>query len=300
MTIGKQPVFMRFVLTLILVWVVAPSYAGSFDDCGTVAGAAQLWAKPTTRYVLIGEFHGMAETPAAFGDIVCAAAHAGKAVVVGLELPQREQPFYDAYLASDGTEADRAKLFGATMWTSGMKDGRTSLAMLALLDKLRKWKRAGANIALVAFQPNGMSSGVPSAPSEYEARMANIILAAAAKNTGRLVVALMGNWHASKSRELFPGASLPYDPMAMHLLAEAIVNILAVPLKSGSAWNCMPRGADKDARSVVCGPHPFAMQATLGNVTPSAPGVTMFDKTYNGYDGILALERATASPPAVP
>lgn len=49
--------------------------------CAPLPGAGQLWAKPSIRYIVVGETHGTAETPAAFADLVCAALHSKRTVV---------------------------------------------------------------------------------------------------------------------------------------------------------------------------------------------------------------------------
>src|SRR4029079_429619 len=53
--------------------------------------------------VLLGELHGTAEIPAAFGRLVCQAASTRRgAVLVGLEILAGAQAAIDVFLASDG------------------------------------------------------------------------------------------------------------------------------------------------------------------------------------------------------
>ena len=123
------------------------------EECPPVAGQELLWASPSTRYVVFGELHGTAQLPALFADVVCGASRNG-AVVVGLEYDRPYQPALDAYLASDGGPGAREALMIGMEWpSSGFTDGRTSEAMLALIERLRLLKAAGADLSVVAFRP---------------------------------------------------------------------------------------------------------------------------------------------------
>lgn len=70
--------------------------------CAPVEGAASLWAKRETRWVIVGEMHGTNETPDAFTNLVCLAARSRGPVTVVIEYPADMQPVLDSWLASDG------------------------------------------------------------------------------------------------------------------------------------------------------------------------------------------------------
>jgi hypothetical protein len=254
-------------LALILVAVSAASQEP--PRCPPLPGAGQLFSLPELRFLLVGEMHGTAETPAIFADLVCAAARATKRpIIAAVELHDRRA--IDRFLAS----GDRVSLLASEEWKG--KDGRTSAAMLSLLDRLRALKSGGMVSSVVAFSV--ARSGEPPAIEEH---MAGALLQAAGQSPGALVIALTGNAHASKS--VIPQIG-PHRPMASFLPAAQTVSLLAAD-RGGQAWNCQSDG---------CGPHP------LKSSGESARGVTL-TSPHSGYDGVLSTGLpATPSLPAVP
>ena len=98
------------------------------------------------RAVLVGELHGTAEMPSAFGEMVEQAAADGRRVAVALEFDRRWQTDIDAVMrAQDQTAAEAAFAARATM------DGRTSAAMRKLLLRLREIKQQGADLHVFAI-----------------------------------------------------------------------------------------------------------------------------------------------------
>lgn len=245
--------------------------------CTPIAGADALWERPATRWIIVGEIHGTAESPRAFADLVCLAS-ANRHVVVALEHPEADQPAIDAWLASDGGEAARAAFLAAGMWRQPMKDGRTSLAMLELFDALRLMAQGGKVKRVVAFQP--LLTG-PYDPAAHERAMADRWIAAS-PDAGTLVIALVGNLHALTGEIAF-GATR-YLPAAAHLPAAATLT-LDIRSNGGAMWVCNRDGCGPNASAA--GPRGNARGIVLG----SAPA----------YSGVLELGLATtASPPAVP
>ena len=211
------------------------SRASADLPCPALAGTDEILAMPGKRYIIFGEMHGTAETPALFGDFVCHAGRQGP-VVVGLEIPVQEQPALDRYLASRGTAADRSALTGTIHWEG--QDGRASEAMFALVERLRAMRSAGLPIRVHAFVDPG-----PPAPTQtpYEQRMARQWRAGLDAVAGARLVALVGNIHARRVR------FRDFDPAAMHLPRAELFTIDTAPI-GGSAWNCRE----------TCGPHPVS------------------------------------------
>ncbi len=110
--------------------------------CTADDGVQTLFDDPAKRIVWVGEMHGAAQLPALFTDIVCAAARTGRPVVVALERGRSAQPAWDRFLASDGDAAAKADLLKADQWTAPLQDGRSSVAMLGLAERLRRDKAA--------------------------------------------------------------------------------------------------------------------------------------------------------------
>lgn len=240
-----------------------------------LAGADALWRKRATRWIVVGELHGTTETPAAFGDLVCRASRARGQVTVALEHPDIAQAEMDAYLASNGSDEDRAILLRAEPWRSPFKDGRTSQAYFDLIERLRRMKQSGAVTRVVAFQPT-----IPGEPAKREAAMARALIDAS-PTTETLVIALVGNVHAGKSQVTFGESS--YLPAAALMPAASTISLDAYG-NGEAAWNCRPG----------CGPHAGGLAQS-----PAKRGVVITPIFGPAYDGALHLGTiTTASPPA--
>jgi hypothetical protein len=93
--------------------------------CSPVPGAdALLWNRPVP-VVWVGEMHGTAETPAAFGDLTCDALAHGKNVTVGLEFPSQSQTILDAMMGTGDLEVAKRELLATPDWNMFF-DGRSS------------------------------------------------------------------------------------------------------------------------------------------------------------------------------
>jgi hypothetical protein len=251
-----------------------PAPAAPAPTCAAIDGVDALLKPGAT--VLLGEMHGTAESPRFVGDLACHAAQRGP-VTIALEIPQDEQPRIDRYLASAGTDADRAALLDSEFWTRPDQDGRSSQAMLALIERAR-----ADHFAVNAFD---IPSGVQSTTRDRD--MAATFVAARKAAPDAIVVGLTGNYHSRKS------IGARWDP-AMKFMARYIEE-LGVPLTTldvardgGSAWVCM---AD-DAGAMSCGensappqPRDRSWYLTLGGDIP-------------GHDGQYIVGPTTASPPA--
>lgn len=145
-------------------------------------------AMPSPAVVLVGEIHGTDQAPAFVGQLACAASADGTAVTVALEISAQEQPRLDAYLASAGTPAARAAVLAGPFWTRSTQDGRSSTAMLALLERLRRLNADGRRVAVIAVDEERIGA--------RDVGMAEQITRAV--QPGRRVIALLGNVHASQ------------------------------------------------------------------------------------------------------
>jgi hypothetical protein len=242
--------------------------------CNKVAGTEILWTAKT-RWIVVGELHGTVEAPQVFADLVCLASKTGRPVVVGLERNETEQPVLDTYLASTGSEGDRAALLSHPSWQNG-RDGRSSRAMVDLIEVLRRLKQKGAISRVTAFQP-----AIRGAQADREAAMADR-LTKASSSEATLVIALVGNLHAMKTKQTFVSNS--FVPAAGYLPPASTFSI-DLRGNGGGAWNCSPE----------CQAHyslPRSPATPRGLVTVTGSG--------QPFDGVFHLGRATtASPPAV-
>jgi len=229
--------------------------------------------------LLLGDLHGTREIPAFVGQVV-AALVATQPVVLGLEILRDQVPSLDTYLASDGGPAARAAALRDPWWQAEYQDGRRSLAMLDLLDTVRRLRAGGARVDIVCFDAN--ATGPDGAAGRDAAMAANLIAARSARPDATLV-AYAGNAHTRRS-------AMPKRPdyqwMAM-LLAKAGISFVTINAHytEGSAWICQGGGASG------CGP-------TMLGGSGDANGVHLEPGTEGAYDGWFGVGAITASPPA--
>jgi hypothetical protein len=266
---------MRHVRLFPVIGVVLCAHAAREPSCVPINGTARLWSRPAIRFVVVGEMHGTAETPAIFRDLVCSAFRAKRPILVGVELGKQDE--IDAFMRSRDDEAAVRNLLSGREWSQ--TDGRSSQAMLTLLRELRLFKERGLISGVVAF-----ADTLPrESAAQGENRMAAALQAAARKNPAALVIVLTGNVHACKGT--LPDAG-GYPLMASFLPAAETVSLFVTD-KGGEAWNCQGGG---------CGPH------TLHPSGGDERGVNLSPAAFPlpGYDGVLSTGvKATPSSPAI-
>ncbi len=246
-------------------------------DCASIQGIESLSSQRNLRWVIAGEQHGTNESPAIFGDVVCGLANTRK-VVVAVELDATAQPEIDRFMASDGGESAQSAFLRSTVWITQMKDGRSSEAMFALMQRLRQMGKAGLIQRVVAFVPTNRQ-----APDKYEEEMARTLIKAAKPNV--TVVALVGNIHALRTHWASNG--VPYMPMAGLLPGDSTATFNIIP-DGGNQWACF--------KLDQCGPSSLGPTRNLGErrmVFGRSP-----DRSYSGV--IFTGGPATASMPKVP
>jgi hypothetical protein len=242
--------------------------------CRAIDGVAATLEPGAT--VLFGEIHGTAQAPAFVGDVACHAAKRAP-VTLALEIPRDEQPRIDAYLASAGTDVDRDALLDGPFWHRKDQDGRSSEAMLALIDRAR-----ADHHAVVAFD---VADGVETKTRDRD--MAEQLATARKAAPDRIFVGLTGNYHSRKT------VGAPWDPAAVfmaHHLEELGVTVttLEVARDGGGAWICF----SDDGVHMDCGAH---------EAPPKPRARTWFVEMGDteGHDGTYVVGPTIASPPAV-
>lgn len=257
-----------------IVSLIALALAAA-PKCVPTVGADRLWGA-SVHYVLIGELHGTVETPAAFTDLACLAAAARRRVTVALEFDANFQPQVNAFLASDGGTAARAALLRLPIWHEGSQDGRSSTATLALFERLRRMRRAGAIDAVVCADPD-------TRPGETrDAAIARAWQAAPLRDDG-LLLALAGNVHTMRKTAEFRGRTIV---TAGSLLPRDRTVTVDVRNNGGTAWTCQADG---------CGVHP------IGRPRSAQRGVTFVTDAAEAWDAVLELGvPTTAAMPAIP
>lgn len=263
-----------------LLALASPSWPIGADHAHASAAAAAEIAGLMDRHspVILGEIHGTAEVPALVAAVLAERLAGARPVTLALEIPDSHQAALDAWLDGGLEETAGTALAGHPFWS--FEDGRSSVAMLGLLDQVRRWRQAGAAIELLAFDvPDPAVGG-----ADRERHMADRIERALAVPGAAPMLVLTGNLHARRAIGHRFDPELPL--MAWHLRGRRslTVNVRAL---AGSAWICSPQ----------CG------EQILGSIPAPAPdtGLNLFPSpSVAGYDGEVVLERFTASAPAFP
>ena len=232
------------------------------------------------RVVLLGELHGSVEVPLFVDDLVCLALSYGHAVAVGLEIPLEEEKSVSDYLQSDGSANAQAAFLAGELWQNPFKDGRSSQAVLELIDSLRVKVQNGERIEIVLIDT---ATGV-----DRDQFMARQLKEAIERLPNHFFLVLTGNLH----NRMVPG--LPWDPkhepmgvlLAKNRPRNQIISLnLSHP--DGEAWFCT-------GGSETCGAHPVS-----GSGEADAQEIRLFEATSEtGYDGLFLVESLNASPPA--
>ena len=253
------------------------------DACRPPSGYEALTQLDDLRFLVIGELHGTVQTPALFGELVCALASSGMRILVGLELMVWSESAIDAYLRSDGTAEDRTTALTDSRWLDPtnieVPDGRHSGAMWDLVERLRLLRAAGHEVEVTTFRGYLLPGEQSLTP--FEARMAETLLEAEAGGDYDLTVVLTGSAHARTSRVTENGL-LPFVPMAANLPEESTIRLIAIN-GGGEAWYCQGGG---------CG-----VYQREGSREESTVRIALDTGLSRGFDGIFAVGNITASPP---
>jgi len=223
---------------------------------------------------VIGELHGSCEAPAVVLAFTREAASRGDAVRVGLEIFGDEQPRIDAFLR----DGDRAKLLDGPFWRRPFQDGRSSEAMVRLLDDLRQ---LGGDVGVFAFDAEPDGDGRDAAMAACVARQLD-----AAPRAVFLI--LVGNVHARTVRGGVPWDP-DYAPMAALLAERFALRSFDLEFRRGTAW------VATDPQATTGSVHSFT-----GADRGDEPGVILHAAPDEaGYHGLVYVVELTASLPAV-
>lgn len=163
-------------------------------DCGSPVTIPDVVYQ--AKVLLLGEIHGTQEMPRFAGDIACHFAKRGQPVALALELPRQVQARIDAYLESSGDMTARLALVGDDFWRKAL-DGRATLAMIDLIERVRLLKSVGMDMQLIAMDKAW--SNPERLPGTRDETMARLVNDAAGQLAARgVVIVLAGNVHTSR------------------------------------------------------------------------------------------------------
>ena len=247
--------------------------------CAAPAGTDALLERPE-RVLVVGDWHGTVEIPAAFLGIVCEAANQGP-VTVALEMPETERTLFRNALAAPTEEAARETFLYGDFGNPRSTDGRNSVAMLDMMVGFWRLKAAGRDLAIHPFMSvDSVIRGRDQAWWELE--MAYGMSRALADRPDARVVVFVGDLHArKKGYERFPDVGLP---AAGHLHASDTFT-LHTAVQGGESWSC----------EATCGRR---VNRGRHDAAPEVRGIILGPVQDGAYDGLLAVGPTTASPPA--
>ena len=256
-------------------------------DCPPIDGFQHVIA---SKGVFVSDFHGTEDSPRFLGDLVCHLIAAKQAVVIGLEYPEQEQESLERFLNSGATDAAKA-LLEQPFWQRSMQDGRTSQAMMDMLDRMRGLIRDSGRIRVVAFDRTiRLAPGETPSASLRDQLMANVLNEKVGeRSTGEFKVLFAGNAHVRKTKGL-PFPNLPADVRDRenlgYLLRDWDLLHLNVRISGGTMWTCQERGCGNQTMPMH-GPDVDTVSIKLSSADPA-------------YDGYYDVGHTTASPPAHP
>ena len=257
-----------------------------FDEVTSLAQAARAIACDTVsrQLLIVSDYHGSNEIPDFVGELVSDAA-AQRPVRLGLEMETFEQRPIQTYMASGGSADDRTALLHDDFWALG--EGRTSQAIVRLLEQLRKLRAEGRNVGVFTTVPDypgdaaiAQAGGVDAYRSAGMAKAIHSEVAHGAPH--QLVIAFMGNDHSA-----YVGPHRGKEAtVAERLLADSPY-LMNLDLQGGSVWDCQANG---------CGPQ------VLGNPATQHEGSSLLREVRSEVGAPtqvwLRFPPLTASPPA--
>ncbi|WP_315387623.1 calcium-binding protein [uncultured Stenotrophomonas sp.] len=190
------------------------------------------------RLVVLGEFHGTAETPLLVADLMERYSRDNAPVRLGLELPMSENAALARYLRSSGDADAKEALRTSPFWRvkDDQHDGRRSRDMLALIETLRVLRAQGRDVGVA-----GYDTEISAYDNEVDrdAEMAKHVRQQfnALPAPTRMLV-LTGNVHAMRHPFEDAPAEMQHRTMASYLVDLPLYSVRVEALR-GQFWGCM-------------------------------------------------------------
>ncbi|QSQ11087.1 hypothetical protein [Myxococcus landrumensis] len=262
--------------------------AAAPPECGApLDGASSLFA--AGGVLLVADPLGTQEVPAVTLRMMCEATSQGLPVTLALSFPASEQPMLARYLASTGKSTDAQELLsGSTFWRRTYQDGRSSRAMLWLLEQARRLRASGKDVAIAAIDSDKLQG------NEREAQMAEHLLQAQAARPLAWTVALTGSVHARTTEVAWNGDLDPMGARVARMLPS--VRSLDVSFQRGSQFVCRYSIWDE----VECNVFGISPSLEARQSAKQGEGLELYTaQKPDGFHGRLYLGSLNASPPAL-
>ncbi|MEE4245184.1 MAG: hypothetical protein V2I33_07220 [Kangiellaceae bacterium] len=175
--------------------------------------------------LLFGESHGTKQYPKKISDVVCYLSENGRVVNIGLELPSDISDELNRFITNK--DISEKTVLKHPIWHQKFQDGRTSQAMLRLIQDMKVLNQRKNNISLFSFDEWNFK------PSERDKSMARNVYDNF--NYQAVNIVLVGNLHSSRSNHANAQSSL------IDFLSDRL-KITSVLFRSqgGYSWYCRP------------------------------------------------------------
>lgn len=190
------------------------------------------------RLIVLGEYHGTAETPRLVADLVERYSRDNAAVRLGLEMPMSENVALARYLRSDGDPDAREALRTTPFWfvKDDQHDGRRSRDMLDLIESIRSLRAQGRDVGVAGYD---VETGSSTDNDMRDAAMAtHLHQQFNALPPGARMLVLTGNVHAMRSPPADAPPEMQQRTMASHLLDLPLYSVRLEALR-GHFWACV-------------------------------------------------------------
>jgi hypothetical protein len=238
--------------------------------------------------IFVADPLGANEPLEALDAFACLAVNAGIPVTFALSIPIDEQGALNAFLAAP--TGDTTALLARRFWQRDWQDGRSSLAVLGFLERVRQRRARGEAVTVLAIDIN--QAGNP----RY-ARATSVLLKHREANGG-VTIAFLGSVMGSRRIGGEWDASLRPVGARVAAVLPGKVKSLDVAFSGGKHWTCRlgAQGAlDCGTWRAVAGP-----RQRVEAVTPHQ-FVRLFPSGISpeGFDGVYFVGTLTPSLPAV-
>jgi len=277
---------MKTLLSLLLICNLAAAEASlEYIRANAVESSSALYEHVKKfKVITLGEMHGTNEGPQLALLLVKLLEQKGHTILLGVEMPRALQSPLNVFLQT----GDISSLEVEPFFQRPFQDGRSSRAMVALLDGVRSFD----NVTVHCFDPNDSASD-----QDRDEKMALNVTSAMKAGGFDYAVVLAGNIHTRVSKGN-PILGDEYRSMAyeLHHGKGAIYSeneILSIRLfnELGEAWTCQKRD---------CKAHPVAPGKTNYSQALTAAAYFLPERElYEGHRATYFVRTFTASPPLV-
>ena len=256
----------NFILLTILC--LACNSPSSKLDCENIKGLDKILKKG--QIILLGELHGTNEAPHYLYQMACQALNKGHQVSIALEFPQNDQADLEIYLASQGTDEDKKLFLSQPLWSDEYQDGKRSIAMFNLIDRIRLLIRQGYPLNIFYMDGYGNRG--------REHTMASNIIKTREQNPNNIILSLVGNFHNT-----IVNGSDKMGSLILKKYGKQNVVSLDQNFVDGTAW-------------INTGNNNSGPMEINGN---GSSGIGIYlHKTPTEYHGTFEMHKITHSPPA--